>query len=125
MTESVWSAPLNPGDRGAAYTNSVNVALTQWDLTLDFQFATPAPGSPSGRSLEGSNVPIASERVARLVMSPTHAKVLSEALTGAVAEWERRFGPLPDTSVLLPGGLQAAGNPQPGPDPTGAAAGPP
>ncbi len=123
MAEAVWSAPLNPEDRGAAYTNSVNVALTQWDLTLDFQFATPAPGSSA--SPPGGNPPIAAERVARLVMSPTHAKVLSEALRNAVAEWESRFGPMPDVSVLLPGGLQAIQRPQPNPDQSGPTAGSP
>lgn len=111
MPDAVWSAPLNPEDRGAAYTNSVNVALTQWDLTLDFQFATPAPGSAAD-----VNPPFAAERVARLVMSPTHAKVLSEALRNAVAEWESRFGQMPEISVLLPGGLQATQRPQPNPD---------
>jgi hypothetical protein len=117
VAEAVWSAPLNPEDRAAAYTNSVNVALTQWDLTLDFQFATPAPGSSAN-----VNPPVTAERVARLVMSPTHAKVLSEALRNAVEEWERRFGQMPDISVLLPGGLQAT---QSNPDPAGPAAGSP
>lgn len=101
MADAVWSAPLNPEDRGAAYTNSVNVALSQWDLTLDFQFATPAPGSAAVSP--DANVPFATERVARLVMSPTHAKVLSAALRNAVDEWESRFGQMPDVSVLLPG----------------------
>lgn len=103
MAEAVWSAPQNPEDRGAAYTNSVNVAFTQWDLTLDFQLATPAPGSSASPAV--ATPPIATERVARLVMSPTHAKVLSEALRNAVGEWESRFGQMPDVSVLLPGGL--------------------
>jgi Protein of unknown function (DUF3467) len=113
VAETIWSAPLNPEDRGAAYTNSVNVGVTQWDLTLDFQFATPAPGSSSNPAY--ANVPLATERVARLVMSPTHAKVLTEALRRAVAEWESRFGPMPDVSVLLPG-LGAAQQPQPDPE---------
>ncbi len=111
MADAVWSAPLNPEDRGAAYTNTVNVALTQWDLTMDFQFATPAPGTAAG-----SPPQFAAERVARLVMSPTHAKVLSALLGNAVKEWESRFGQMPDISVLLPGGLQALQSPLPDPE---------
>lgn len=121
MAEAVWSAPLNPEDRGAAYTNSVNIALSQWDLTLDFQFATPAPGSAA--VAPNTSPAIAAERVARLVMSPTHAKVLSEFLRNAVAEWESRYGQMPDISVLVPDALRATQEPEPDPDQAPPAAG--
>jgi len=91
MTEPAWSAPM-----GAAYANSVNVAFSQWDFTLDFQLAAPpAPGAEAGA--------VSPTSVARVVMSPTHAKVVAELLSASVQGWEQRFGALPDAEILLPG----------------------
>ena len=65
-------------------------------MTLDFQLATPVKAASTGES------PFMVQRVARIVMSPTHAKVLAEIIKGAVGEWETRFGPLPDVAKLAP-----------------------
>jgi Protein of unknown function (DUF3467) len=96
MTEAIWSAPLDSGDRGASYTNSVIIGATQWDLTIDFQLTTPAPGSTV------SDPQFVAQRVARIVMSPTHAKVFAQFLGNAVGTWEGRFGPLPEAATLMP-----------------------
>jgi len=96
MAEPVWSAPLDEANVGAGYTNSVTIGTTQWDVTLDFQFRTPAPGN-------AANAELPSQRVARLVMSPMHAKVLAEVIAGAIRAWEHNYGALPDAEVLLPG----------------------
>jgi hypothetical protein len=42
------------------------------------------------------------QRVARIVMSPTHAKVLAERIREAVSGWETRFGRLPTVNQLNP-----------------------
>lgn len=96
MADPAWSAPLPDGEGTVGYTNSVTVGTTQWDVTLDFQFRTPVPGNMSGTDLT-------SQPVARLVMSPMHAKALAEVIGGAIRAWEHKFGPLPDADVLLPG----------------------
>jgi hypothetical protein len=96
MTDPVWPAALDPSDRGTLYANSVTMAGTQWDITMDFQLATPAPGTPV------SETQLTPYRVARIIVSPTHAKVLAGLLTRAVTEWEEKFGKLPDASALMP-----------------------
>jgi hypothetical protein len=95
--QSAWTEALEPSDFASRYVNSVEIAFSQWDMTLDFQLATPVKAASAGES------PFMVQRVARIVMSPTHAKVLAEMIKGAVGEWETRFGPLPDVAKLAPG----------------------
>jgi len=63
-------------------------------MTVDFQLVVPVAG-PTGAHL----VP---RPVARVVLSPTHAKVLAEIIRRSVVEWEERFGTLPDVAALMP-----------------------
>ena len=96
MTQPVWSESEDPSDSEPHYANSATIGMSQWDLTIDFGLATPAPGSPV------SEMRLALRPVSRIVMSPTHAKVLAELLTKTVSDWERKFGRLPKTSALMP-----------------------
>jgi hypothetical protein len=104
MTQPTWSAPLDPSDRAPRYANAAIVAATQWDVTIDFQITTPAPGTPANTM----NPELTVQRVARVVMSPTHAKVLANYLATTVEQWEGRFGQLAELDVLLPQALPAA-----------------
>lgn len=87
-----------PGVPGSAalYVNSAGIAFSQWDLTLDFQLATPPE-----RLVPGVEAQVTTQRVARLVMSLTHAKVLARDLQAAVAQWETQFGALPTIEALM------------------------
>jgi hypothetical protein len=102
MTEQAWPASMSAADVSADYTNSVNASFTQWDVTLDFRFVTPPPGGAEAGTA-GAWTPGAGTPVARLVMSPMHAKVLAEVMSNAVQAWETRFSALPDIEVLSPG----------------------
>lgn len=74
-------------------------------MTCDFQLVTSeGVGTASGPQL-------LTQRVARIMMSPTHAKVLAEMIRSAVNQWEDRFGALPAVDELLtPGPAAAPGN---------------
>ena len=96
-SQSSW--PETPGspDVTSRYVNSTDIAFTQYDLTLDFQLVSQEKVAPAGQAQ------LRAQRVARIVMSPTHAKVLAEMIRTAVSQWEGTFGPLPDTASLTPG----------------------
>jgi len=96
MTEQVWPASQDPSDTVSRYTNTAYIAMSQWDLTIDFRLASPAPGTPVDAPLSVTH------EVARIVMSPTHAKVLAKLIGDAVSKWEATFGDLPDAAKLLP-----------------------
>jgi hypothetical protein len=96
VTQPVWAESEDPSDSDPRYANSVTIGMSQWDLTIDFGLATPAPGSLV------SEMRLALRPVSRIVMSPTHAKVLAEILTTTISEWEHKFGRLPETGALMP-----------------------
>ncbi len=96
MSQPIWPESDDPADSEPRYANSVTIGMSQWDLTIGFGLAAPEPGSPV------PEMRLALTAVSRIVMSPTHAKVLAEMLTKTVGEWERRFGKLPKTAVLMP-----------------------
>jgi hypothetical protein len=101
--QSAWTeAPSSP-DVASRYVNGTEIAFSQWDMTLDFQLATPEKAAPGGE------LQFVAQRVARITMSPTHAKVLAEMIRNAVSDWEARFGPLPDVSSLTPSPAPPAG----------------
>jgi hypothetical protein len=83
------------GEIPSLYVNSTGIAMSQWDLTIDFQLATPPDELSPGETYRGAR------RVARIVMSPTHAKVIAESLSAAVRDWQERFGALPSVDELL------------------------
>ncbi len=76
----------------ALYVNGVRIDYTQWDMTVDLLLSTPAGEIPSE---PGTEAAYATERVARVIMSPMHAKALAESLSDAVRAWETGFGALP------------------------------
>ncbi len=83
------------GDAPSLYANSTGIAMSQWDITIDFQLATPPERLPPGETR------IEARPVARIVMSPTHAKVLAESISTTIRDWEGRFGALPSVDQLL------------------------
>jgi hypothetical protein len=94
----------NPGvdvSSSPQYVNSATIALSQWDLSVNFRLQRPTVDDA------GTSTGVASEAVVQVVMSPTHAKVLAHLLEQAVQEWEGRFGVLPTVDRLIPRPAQA------------------
>ena len=100
MPEPVWATPLDLADVAPRYANGTTVAMSQWDLTIEFQQRQPV----HDKSVSDPEWDLRS--IARIVMSPTHAKVLAEILSNSVATWEERFGPMPSTQTLLGGSVE-------------------
>jgi hypothetical protein len=96
-----WTGPQDPSESVSRYANGAYLAISQWDVTIDFQLNSPAPGS----SME--NPKFIPHRAAQIVMSVTHAKVLAAYLAKAITDWEAKFGALPSVEALAPA-------PQPG-----------
>jgi hypothetical protein len=90
-----WTEQSGSPDAASRYVNGTDIAFTQWDMTLDFQLAVGEKSATAGE------MRFVAQRVARIVMSPTHAKVLAEMIRNAVSQWEERFGTLPDTNALM------------------------
>ena len=97
MPDPVWATPMDPSETAPRYSNGTNVAMSQWDLTIEFQQRYPVPEKAVSDQEWGAR------SVGRIVMSPTHAKVLAGLLSNALAKWEERFGPLPSEQMLLHG----------------------
>jgi Protein of unknown function (DUF3467) len=76
----------------ARYVNGSRIDYTQWDMTFDFLLVTPADEIPEEA---GAEPVYATERVARIIMSPMHAKALAARIGEAVEAWEKKFGRLP------------------------------
>lgn len=76
----------------ALYVNGARIDYTQWDVTVDLLLSTPAGEIPPE---PGAEAAYATERMARVIMSPMHAKALAESLSDAVRAWESGFGALP------------------------------
>jgi hypothetical protein len=92
--QSAWTEVPGLSDVASRYVNSVEISYSQWDMTFDFQLATPE------KVAGAEEAQLQVQRVARIVVSPTHAKVLAENIREAVSGWEARFGPLPDVAQL-------------------------
>jgi len=67
-----------PKELTAVYANLAFISHTPGELVLDF--AQMLPRMPRGRVL------------ARVIMSPMHAKMLQKALAQNIANYERQFG---------------------------------
>jgi len=80
----------------AQYVNGAQIGMTQWDLAIAFTLSFPAPDSTV------ENQRLTSQTVVRVLVSPTHAKVLASVLTKAVSDWESKFGRLPSVDQLAP-----------------------
>lgn len=97
MTEGVpsWSlqVPMGGGIGPIQYCNAAQVLATEWDVSLDFaQLVLTLPQQP------GESPSVIRNPLARIIMSPQHAKAFSELLRQQVADYERQHGELP----LLP-----------------------
>jgi hypothetical protein len=90
------SSSQDPAEDTPKYVNGAQVGMTQWDLAIAFQLAFPAPDSTA------ENQHFTSQTVVRILVSPTHAKVLADVLAKAISDWESRFGPLPSIEQLTP-----------------------
>lgn len=78
-----------PKDLTAVYANMAFISHTPAELVLDF--AQVLPRSPRGRVM------------ARVIMSPIHAKMLHSALTQNLANYEKKYG-----EIKLPQGPNLA-----------------
>lgn len=77
------------GEAPTYYVNSVNVAVGPFDFILTLN-----------QVAEVSSERVVYERVARIIFSPQHAKVLAEVLAGRVAQFEGTFGELPSREAM-------------------------
>jgi Protein of unknown function (DUF3467) len=93
-TVATWGG-LSGGDEPPRYSNAVNIATSQWDISIDFQLNTQASGSTP------ENLQVERRPVGRIVMSPMHAKALAHLLDDAVGRWEATYGELPSVAQLL------------------------
>lgn len=71
------------------YTNSVNILIGPYDVSLTLY-----------QLREASSERVIFDSLARVVMSPQHAKVLAELLSEKVAQYERTYGSLPTQEVM-------------------------
>lgn len=70
------------------YTNSVQLKLSLFDLTLLI-----------GQTVDSDEERTQVKPLIRIVMSPQHAKALATLLSGHVRGYEQTFGPLPNTPI--------------------------
>ncbi|MDX8403431.1 MAG: DUF3467 domain-containing protein [Mariprofundaceae bacterium] len=77
---------MPPEVQKGVYTNNMVVAHTQEEFVLDFILATPPVGTVS----------------ARVIVSPSHAKRIAQALVENIAKYEERFGSVQDIPPGLP-----------------------
>lgn len=84
-TEEQVGRMLTPSEGvPVVYANNASFRVSYWDLTLDFGIVE---NLVEGELLVRNQV--------RVVMSPQHARVLSQLLATHIAAYERQFGPLP------------------------------
>lgn len=90
-----------PKELEAVYANVAVISHTPAEMIMDF--AQVLPRTPRGKI------------VARVIMSPMHAKMLHAALAQNIANYERQFGEIrvPQSTSLAD---QLFRFPQPGPD---------
>jgi hypothetical protein len=77
----------------ARYSNGVLVNATPWDISIEFQHLTVVG------TADNSAPEVDVQTVARIVMSPQHARLFQDVLTGVVAQWEEQHGKLPDPNA--------------------------
>lgn len=82
---------MPPEVQKGTYSNNMVVAHTQEEFVLDFILATPPVGVVS----------------ARVIVSPSHAKRIAQALIENIAKYEERFGTVQDVPPGLPGDVTA------------------
>ena len=77
-----------PQTRQGVFSNLALISHTSEEFVLDFMMVLAQP--PSGRL--GS----------RVLMTPAHAKRFARALAGMIEQYEKRFGPIPDSKGPQP-----------------------
>ncbi|MES0372027.1 MAG: DUF3467 domain-containing protein [Mariprofundaceae bacterium] len=82
---------MPPEVQKGSYANNMVVAHTQEEFVMDFILATPPVGTVS----------------ARVIVSPSHAKRIAQALIENIAKYEERFGKVQDIPSGLPGDVTA------------------
>ena len=66
------------------YSNSIEIGLSVYDIMLVL-----------GRTIRSDNEKIVINQVARVMMSPQHARVLAKLLDEKLEQYESMFGPIP------------------------------
>jgi len=77
---------IPPEVQGGVYANNMVVAHTQEEFVLDFILATPPVGTVN----------------ARVIVSPSHAKRIAQALIENIGKYENRFGKVEDIPPGIP-----------------------
>lgn len=73
-------------DRQVVYCNVFSVAMSPFDLIFDFGYKSPEQMRSKTTEFEV---------VARVAMSPSHAKTMVTILQGLVSRYEETFGAIP------------------------------
>jgi hypothetical protein len=68
------------------YTNTVSIAMSQNDITIDFGYKTPEQAKETAEIFE---------KIARVSMSPSHAKHMVLVLKGLLDKYEEAIGEIP------------------------------
>lgn len=82
---------IPPEVQKGAYANNMVVAHTQEEFILDFILATPPVGMVN----------------ARVIVSPSHAKRIAQALIENIQKYESRFGEVENIPAALPAHMKA------------------
>ena len=77
---------IPPEIQRGAYANNMVVAHTQEEFVLDFILATPPVGTVN----------------ARVIVSPSHAKRIAQAMVENIQKYEARFGEVENIPAALP-----------------------
>lgn len=85
------------------YVNGVQVNATPWDLSFDFQQLTVVGADEHGAPQ------VAMQSVARIVMSPQHAKSFQLIFNNVLDQWQQQHGQLPEPQFGVPGASAAGG----------------
>lgn len=75
---------VNHPEKPTLYANNVSLRSSIWDFSLDFGMIT-----------EANDDELIVHNLATVILSPAHAKTVSQLLTRHVAMYEAQFGVLP------------------------------
>lgn len=82
---------MPPEVQRGVYANNMVVAHTQEEFVMDFILATPPVGTVN----------------ARVIVSPSHAKRIAQALIDNIGKYEERFGLVEDVPAGMPNDTKA------------------
>jgi len=77
---------MAPEVQKGSYANNMVIAHTQEEFVLDFILATPPVGTVN----------------ARVIVSPSHAKRVAQAMLENIAKYEAHFGKIQEVAAGLP-----------------------